>query len=102
MVEEVSDEMHAIMAVKLAGDVRELIRKEIKEAFNDTSFVYDICYNNLLVSILGTQLVNDYTFRGQITAILKEVLNDPSTQQGVIEAIQRRIRFHTTINTGGY
>jgi len=102
MAEEVSDEMQAIMAVKLAENVRELIRKEVKEAFYDTSFVYDICSNHLLTSVLSMQLVNDYTFREKINDIIKEILNDSSTRRRLLEEVQRHIRFNITTNTGGY
>lgn len=71
---EVTEEEQAMMALKLQENVRELIRKEIKEALQDSSFIHSI-YLHHFAARVGTYLPTDPAFTKSLYAAIASRLS---------------------------
>ena len=69
----VTAEEQALMALKLAESVRELIRKEVKEALQDYGFMSSVDTYPLFTTMQGRH-INDPTLKAGVRAFLRELL----------------------------
>jgi len=77
---EVTDEEQAAMAIKLADNVRELIRAEMRVALEDYGFLNHINLFNFserLSPVLFSNVHLNYTFRDGVKGIIKEQMGKP-------------------------
>lgn len=74
-MQEVPDEVQAAMAVKLADDVRNLIREEVKVAFRDYNFLYSLDGYMLLTMLMSGANSNTAFRQSVVHAISKKLDN---------------------------
>lgn len=72
MEQEVPDEVQAAMALKLVDDVRAMIRKEIKLALEDYSFMGQLGGFQLGEAIVRSGVLSSTAFRDAVKTIITQ------------------------------
>lgn len=76
MEQEVSGEEQAVMAIKLADNVRELIRSEIRAALEDYGFVQNEINVYRLAQALMPNIISDPRFKDAVLNIIRAKINN--------------------------
>jgi hypothetical protein len=74
MEQEVPSEVQAAMAIKLADDVRKLIRDEVKAALEDSNFIGRLNTFPLSQSTQYHVNANDYNFQQAVKNVIAQQL----------------------------
>lgn len=75
MEQQVSDEVQAAMALKLADDVRQMIREEIKTALEDPNFVSGLGGYFLMQHLLNQGIGSSNSFIGAVKQVITNQMN---------------------------
>lgn len=74
MEQDVTEEMQAAMALKLADNVKKMIRDEIYNAFNDTAFISTL-NTGLLAQVLVQGMRHNTDFKRAVKDVIIEQMN---------------------------
>ena len=92
---ETTTEEQAAMAIKLADNVRALIRSEVKAALEDPVFVRSL-FTHELASWLAVPIVQNGISMGLLNATIDQRVEHIVTRMRIQEAEQRRYYTSTT------
>lgn len=69
MEQEVPDEVQAAMAIKLADDVKKMIRDQVNQAFNDSTFI-----SSLNLGLFAQVMVQGMKYNTDFKRAVKDVI----------------------------